>query len=62
MARKPTATMGGASIYQVLTPIQHDLESYDVGDPIALTEDAAEPLLAVNAIRPADAGPALEAE
>lgn len=53
MASRPTATEAGATAtYFALTPIEHNLEPYQPGDPIELTEKEAEPLLAVKAIKP----------
>lgn len=36
--------------YEVLSPVDHDRERYEAGEPIELTEDEAAPLLACSAI------------
>lgn len=36
--------------YEVVTRVTHDGKDYEVGKPITLEDDAAAPLLAVNAI------------
>lgn len=41
--------------YVALTRIEHNDEIYLPGDPITLTDDQAEPLLAVGAIQKSDA-------
>lgn len=40
--------------YTVQTPLQHDADRYEIGDPIELSAKAAEPLLAAGALALAD--------
>lgn len=51
--KKDKAPAAKAS-YVVTSPLQHDMELYQVGDPIELTDAEAAPLLG-RAVKPADA-------
>lgn len=45
---KPTSN--DKSAYEVLSPVDHDCERYEIGEQIELTQAAAAPLLSCRAI------------
>lgn len=51
------AAKGTLKTYEVISPLQHDLESYAPGDPIELTDAQAAPLLG-HTVKPAAEKPA----
>lgn len=45
------------SQYRAESPIDHNKKRYEIGAPIALTAEEAEPLLAIGRISPIEAAP-----